>query len=306
MAWLESKGGLFRIRFRYAGRKCLYALRCKNAREAEDSLRQFEENSRLIDRGILDSPPRSVDPGLYILSGGKRTERPGNGTSRPKPTIGSLFDAYESDLIEGVKEDSTRMTERVHLNHLRRLLGSKMPLADITPKLIQEFVDARLRESGRFGRTLRPRTVKKELATFRYVWNQFGIPREFVSASAPTSRVIFTKERVKPPFQTREQIERQIARNRLTPTEQAELWASLFLTVTEVEELLDCVKAKDLPPYVYPMITLAAHTGPDGAKSCGREPKTSIWIIERCSFAKRNVTRTSKKPIDRFHSPLAS
>jgi integrase len=39
------------------------------------------------------------------------------------------------------------------------------------------------------------------------------------------------------------------------------LWHCLFLTVSEVEEFIDYVRAADRPAYVYPMMIFTAHTG---------------------------------------------
>ena len=65
----------------------------------------------------------------------------------------------------------------------------------------------------------------------------------------------------KPPFQTFEQIERQVARGGLSEFEKEELWDCLFLTLPEVEEVLAWVKEKAIDPFVYPMFVMAAHTG---------------------------------------------
>ena len=43
--------------------------------------------------------------------------------------------------------------------------------------------------------------------------------------------------------------------------EQSELWDCLYLTLPEIEELLQLVKRQALQPFVYPMFAFAAHTG---------------------------------------------
>jgi integrase len=47
----------------------------------------------------------------------------------------------------------------------------------------------------------------------------------------------------------------------LTENEQRELWASLFLTLPEVAELLELVRANARHDWIYPMFCFAAHTG---------------------------------------------
>jgi hypothetical protein len=79
MAWLETKGDVYRIRFRYGGSKRLLALHTSDKKEAAESLAQFEANFRLIERGIIDPPGEDADVGVYIVSGGKLSNRPTQG-----------------------------------------------------------------------------------------------------------------------------------------------------------------------------------------------------------------------------------
>lgn len=78
---------------------------------------------------------------------------------------------------------------------------------------------------------------------------------------APSKGLIYAKGRAKPPFQTREQIERQVARGGLTNAEVKELWGSLFLTLPQVRELVDHVRSRHGRPWVYVAFCLAAYTG---------------------------------------------
>jgi integrase len=65
----------------------------------------------------------------------------------------------------------------------------------------------------------------------------------------------------KPPFQTWAEIERRIKAGGLTKKETAELWDSLYLTLPEIEQILNHVKAKSVQPWVYPLFCFAAYTG---------------------------------------------
>jgi hypothetical protein len=91
MAWLEYRGGAFRIRFRYGGKKHYHALRTSSEKEAKDAVARFEENSRLIDRGIIAAPPETADLGVYIISGGKHPTRPTQETRQDRPTLKTLL-----------------------------------------------------------------------------------------------------------------------------------------------------------------------------------------------------------------------
>ncbi|OWK40950.1 tyrosine-type recombinase/integrase [Fimbriiglobus ruber] len=261
MAWLETKGDVFRIRFRYTGGKHLLALHTSDKREADDALARFGANLRLIERGIIDPPPEGADLGVYIVSGGKHVENPTHVVRPNRPTLATLFDRYVAEFPKAAKEPSTRKTEAIHIAHLRRLLDTGLPLVDVTSRTIQGYIDARSQEMGRRNKPVRSKTVKKELGTFSTVWNKWGIPQGLVATKAPVTNLTYPKETAKPPFQTRDQIERQIGRCHPTKEEQAELWSGLFLTLPEIEEVLDFVRNKRCPPYVYPMFVFAAHTG---------------------------------------------
>jgi integrase len=77
----------------------------------------------------------------------------------------------------------------------------------------------------------------------------------------PGENLTYPKGATKPPFQIREQIERQITVGKLSAEAKAELWRSLFLTIPEVEKFLDYIRDLKAQPNVYPMIAFAAHTG---------------------------------------------
>jgi integrase len=91
------------------------------------------------------------------------------------------------------------------------------------------------------------------------MWN-WGIASGLLAAPFPNKGLVFPKARQKPPFQTRAEIERQLARVS-TPAEARELWDGLFLTAEEIEELLDHVRDTAAHPFIEPMFVFAAHTG---------------------------------------------
>jgi hypothetical protein len=165
MAWLEKKGEIFRIRFRFGGAKHLCALHTSDQTEAEDSLARFEANLRLVDRGIIDPPPENVDLGVYILSGGKLTTRPAEVVPARRATLKTLFDDYLASFPKAAKEANTWHTEEVHIGHFRRLLEVSLPLAEVMQKTIQGYVNARTREKGKRKKPVSRATVQKELGT---------------------------------------------------------------------------------------------------------------------------------------------
>ena len=88
-----------------------------------------------------------------------------------------------------------------------------------------------------------------------------GGPQGMITTPAPTSGLVYPKSRTKPPFQTREQIERQLKKRLMTSEEQVALWEGLFLTLPEIEEVLEIAFQHMRIPSAYAMFVLAAHTG---------------------------------------------
>jgi integrase len=261
MAWLETKGDVYRIRFRYGGTKHLLALHTSDMKEAVESLAQFEANLRLIQRGIIDPPGEGAAIGVYIVSGGKLARRPENQPRIERPTLATLFDSYIAGFPREAKEVRSWQTENTHIRHLRRLLNTQLPLTEVTSRLLQSYVDSRGKEAGRRKKCVSRETVQKEIATLSAIWNKWGVPQGLISNPAPARNLTFPKGTTKPPFQIREQIERQIAQRKPSNAAERELWQCLFLTLSDVEELLDHVRDASKPACVYPMIVFAAHTG---------------------------------------------
>jgi|GEM_PF-2728513 len=152
MAWLETKGNVFRIRFRYGGTKQLLALNTSNRKEADESLARFEAHLRLIERGIIDCPPAEADVGVYIMSAGKLKKRASQSPTAERVTLAKLFDSYLTSFPRGAKEVRTWKTETTHIGHLRRLLDTRLLLSEVTTKTLQDYVDARSKEDGKLLR----------------------------------------------------------------------------------------------------------------------------------------------------------
>ena len=78
----------------------------------------------------------------------------------------------------------------------------------------------------------------------------------------PVKGLVYPKTDEKPPFQTRDEIERQIARGGLTEAQQDELWDCALPPADEIDELLGTSsEARAAYPWIYPMLCMAAHTG---------------------------------------------
>jgi len=132
----------------------------------------------------------------------------------------------------------------------------------LTTADLQRYIRERAKEPGIRGGKVKSRTIRKELDTLRAVWNQFALPHKLVKDDfkAHFGKLVFGKEKSKPPFQTYEQIKAQLSAK--SAAERAELWDGLFLQRDELESVLETIRqAVGAPAWLYPMALCAAHTG---------------------------------------------
>jgi integrase len=258
MASLEKRyDGRCRIVFCWQGERRYHSLGKLPKREALSCLDRLEESLRFVERGLLEMPP-GTDLGRFLVSGGKFKAQP---APEPQFTLADLLNRYQAEQLEGVKEPSTRSTESIHIAHLLRIIGSKTDVRAITTETLQGYVNARAKEKGRGRRCVSHVTIQKELGTLSSIWNRWAQPLKLVTGPAPTKGLTYAKARAKPPFQTKGQIERQLARGGLSTEEVKDLWGSLFLTIAQVQELLVHVHSRAARPWVHVAFCFAAYTG---------------------------------------------
>jgi integrase len=130
--------------------------------------------------------------------------------------------------------------------------------------------------------------LRKEIGTFSSIWNRWALPRGIVQAPAPTKGLIYKKSKARPPFQTWQQIERQVERGGLTEEQKETLWECMFLTLGEIDELLAFVRKEATRPLVHAMFVFAAHTG-------ARRSEMLRSQIEDFDFVSGMVTIREKK-----------
>ena len=171
--------------------------------------------------------------------------------------------AYLADQIGKAK--NTVDCEEIHIRHLKRLLGESTQLLGITLATVQGYINTRTKTKYN-GKLLSGRTIRKELATFRQIWD-WAKKRQYVSAECPLYdagrrwAVTLPKPAEKEKFQTWEQVRRRIARRGLSPQQEKELWDSLFLDEDQIGELLKYVEEHASYPFIHPMFVFAAYTG---------------------------------------------
>jgi hypothetical protein len=199
---VEDKSGNFLVAFRWAARQYTRSLDTKDREVAEAGVRRVEETLMRLKRG-WDSLPAGCDPGTFIASGGSLAAKPTHEPPARPMTLGELFDRYLADIPEGHKEKSTLGTEKTHMKHLRRLLGERKAAASIAYTDVQAYHNKRVKEAWH-GEPTKARTVKKELATLRYLC-RWGLKHGHLT-SPPTwelKEIDFTKEeREREPFRT--------------------------------------------------------------------------------------------------------
>lgn len=256
----QASSGAWRIRFRFSGRQYYRSLDTSDGKRALRIKGQVEETLELLKRGRIALPEGATadEAGMFIMSGGRIAKEPTASTKGRslKKVTGLYFEA----LPEGAKADSSLCTEKTHTGHLLRLLRGESQLRHIGVPELQDYVKRRSRESGLRGNGVQPETIRKELATFRLIWN-FAKARGWVDQELSLRDVMLPKAAEKQPFLTWDGIKRKIKRGGLTDKEVTELWGCLFLREREVVELLEHVQKRAAYPYVYPMFGLAALTG---------------------------------------------
>ncbi|MBI3821257.1 MAG: tyrosine-type recombinase/integrase [Planctomycetes bacterium] len=257
MASLEFRSNAYRIVFRFRGKKFQCPLKTEDRKEAEGCQARLDENLRLLQRGRLVLPPEADLP-TFLLSDGRVSEKP----KLPDAplTLEELAKQYAELHSNGALESNSLETVKIHLRHFSRTFGKDFPVGRLKQAELQRHVTKRAKEDGIRKQKLSPVTLRKEISSFRAVWN-WGVRAGLLTGSFPDKGLVYPKTEEKPPFQTWEEIERQLARCKMTSAQERELWDCLFLTVPQIQELLTFVQKQPLPAYVYPMFCFAAFTG---------------------------------------------
>ena len=266
---LDPASGRYRIRFRYGGRPYKRTLKTADKREAHRICCCVEETLSLIHRGSI-TVPDDAEPGAFILSDGKRMKKVAAPAVR---NTGDLFEAYKNSVPEGAKEANTLEGERRHMRHLGRHIKLSSIAQSITAADLQRYILLRSHDFWH-GTSIRPDTIRKELTTFRLIWN-WAVHHGHLKGKAPLQGLKYPLRPERPPFMMLAEIRRRIARGGLNKLQIAELWECLFLSTHEVQSLIDFVAQQELPSVVYPMLLLVAHLGEE-VSCCARKSTTSI------------------------------
>jgi integrase len=258
MATLQKKGNGWYCQFLHHGKRHTITLGRVSKAEAESKADQIQYLLMRLKQGLLELPP-GIDIREFVQRDGKAITRQAAATSPALLTLGEFRDRYleasrasqEKRSIEGIE---------LHFKHLTAVLGERFPIGELKLSDLQGYVNERKKAKGMYGRSLSAATIRKEVVSLRTAWN-WAARMGLVAGRFPHDGLRYPKLDEKPPFMTREEIERQIAAGGLTEAQKRDLWNALFLTLPEVADMLDHLSHSGTLPWVYPMACFAAHTG---------------------------------------------
>jgi integrase len=277
--YVDEKSGTYRILFRFGGKQYHKSLQTADETKAKGLQASIDETLHDLKRGRRTLPP-DADFWTFVFNAGQLTQA----ASVPDHlTLEELFTRYEALLPPSAMEENTRDTYELHKKHLLRLLGGNRPAQRLALTDLQDYANRRAKESYR-GKSIRPVTIKKEVASFRAVWNE-GVRYNLVTGPAPIKGLKYDKGEEALPFMAWTEIEQRIAD---TPDQADKLWECLFLDKEQVGEVLDYVKQNATIPFVYPMFCFVAHTG------C-RRSEMRRCRVEDIDFRTGYVTLREKK-----------
>lgn len=273
MASLQTRNGSHRLLFQFADKQHTFTIGKVSPAEAAQWKAKAEHLLMRLEQRLLTLPP-GVDIVTFVRCDEKPPAAAQSVTDR-HATLHDLREAYLKTHAHGAVEASTLRVAGVHLNHLERTFGKTFLLSGLTLARLQTHVDRR-REA------VSPVTIKKELDTFRSVWN-WGSRMGMVDGAFPCKGLVYPKGDEKPPFMTWQQIE-----YRLQSGGDATLWDSLYLTTDDIAAFLDFARTRDADGWLYPGVVTAAHTG-------ARRSELMRLKREDVDLGQRTVTLREKK-----------
>lgn len=275
--------------FRYGGKQYQKSLKTTDRTKAEQMLSRVEEVLDELDRGrrVL---PEGADLWEFLRSDGQRTRK----VEAPTVvTLDQLFTRYEQEMPPGTMEASSLATVLLHKKHLLRLVGGRTPVQTLSTTILQGYINGRAKEEYR-GKPISSKTIKKEVTTFRIVWN-WGKDHGIVTGDAPTKGLRYEKEEPKMGFMTWEEIERVVGRGGLTQRQVDELWRAVFLSTEQVSECLEFVRTKPAAPFVYPMFVFVSHTGARRSEVIRSRVEDIDFEAKRVRLRERKRDKTKKE-----------
>jgi integrase len=276
MASLQKKGESWYCQFMYQRQRHTYTVGKVDDGEAKATAARIDYVLMRIRQRLLDVPA-GMDIVTFIEHDGKP---PPASQPRTKSTpLSELRDAYLETFGNGALESSTLRTAKLHLQHLGKTLGEGFPMNTLVLPDLQRHVDRRQKEVAGI-------TVKKEIDTLRAAWN-WACRMQLTHGAFPNAGLVYPKGDDKLPFMTQTEIARRIAAG----GEADELWECLYLTHTEVADLLDHVEGRKISPWIYPAFVFTAHTGARRSEMMRAKPEDVDLIDGTVTIREKKRTR---------------
>lgn len=254
MAAVQERNGSFRILFRYQRQQHTFTLGRVSRAEAEAKAGAVDYLLMRLEQGLIELPQGARIVEFVQHDGRIPAARP---IAAPEhKTLAILRDRYLETHAPSLEYHTVRGLKR-HFKHFTSHFGEDYLVGTLTLADLQAYVAARAKARWRSS-PISPATVRKELVTLRTAW-RWGVRMGFVEGRFPGEGLRYAKLDEKPPFQTRAEINRQI--QGLSAARQKDLWASLYLTLDEIAQLLEHVRRHALHPWIYPLVATTAHTG---------------------------------------------
>ena len=289
MAWIQTgTSGNYHVCFRYGGKKFKRSLKTKSEREALAKKFRIEETIKLLETGRLELP-ELVDVPTYLMSDGKLASKP----KVKNAPLEKMFELYFDSIPEDGLESNTLKMIEIHQRHLVRLFGKRFNLRQIRLSDLQSYVNKRAAEPGIRGRSVSGSTIKKEIVTLRSIWRWAVLHEYLPEVPLPSKGLKYPKRFELPPFQTFDEVSRQTSALDPSSAEAKDLWATVFLNIEEIQELLDHVRDTGRHTFVYPMFVFAAHTG---------ARRSEILRSEKIDISGGVLTVREKKRVKRTNS----
>jgi integrase len=288
MATLQRIDETYYLAFRYppnrTGKQFKRSLETSEQSEAKEAKALVERTMRYLKDGVLTLADDCTDDDVwqFLRSGGRLTSLP---TTRKRIKLKELSAEYFSEM----PEITHRSTERIHHNHLLRIVGNEW-FDGIEASSLRSYIRKRSKDDGIRGKKVSGDTIRKELASFRLLWN-FAKSLGYVSGDCPLADVKQPKKAKKPPFMTWQQIETKIARGGLSDTEKTELWDCLFLDEQQIVQFLRHVDASTKGKgyrWLYPALYFCACTG-------ARRSEMMRAQVDDIDFSNKRVMLREKK-----------
>ena len=201
MAWVRFRSGSFQVNFRFQGKERNFTLGPVSQAEADAKAAHVDYLLMRLKQGLVELPA-GVDIVSFVEQDGKAAPAAKASSRRASETVGTLRDRYLATHA-GAQEEKTLYTTRIHFKHVVATLGEGFPLSDLTHASLQQHINRRASGGLRHG---------DHQEGNRHAPGSLELgPEERAGRGRVAGRgLVYRKTSEKPPFQTRDEIERQI------------------------------------------------------------------------------------------------